>query len=377
MARREKISYSQLEDGRCPYRYKKFRIDKEYRKVTNPGMARGLFVHAVVNAYVRHCVEKKVDGDHEFMEKLFKEKFEAYHIPESDYQELYDQLMDFGAKNVSFDNVLDTEKHFEIEFDQGKFIEGYIDITRVYLFRGIAKKDNEPILHIIDYKNQANILPADQTLTMQLKIYTLACTLMYPNYQYYRRGIYYTKYNFLRYAEPEEDPTPIDQIKIEVQDTREMLVREWGKLKGAKEYPAITGDHCYQYDGCPILLDGKCPCLKDKFDGIEETVRKCFQLDTQLKDLKKKVKSYITANGNVTVDGKEVGFIEKDTEDYPFEGMLKICRDSGYSFDDKDFPKTFLNDFEKSIKGRITEHDIKKKMEKIVVNGKSTSFKLI
>lgn len=357
------ISHSQTEVGLCPHRYDEIYIKKNYPKATGLAVQLGGFEHQVVNKYVKECVTKKIDGDIEALEKIFAECWESYKLPELYYKELHEEMLAFGEKNINYDNVLDVEKEFNIEFDKGKFVKGYIDITRTYLFRGITKKHNEPILHIFDYKRQANILNQEDTLTDQFRIYTLACTLLYPGYKWYRRGIYYLKYGFIGCYENEDNPTPIADIMIEVEETRQMLIRDWKKLRQSKAYPCKQGDWCYRYNGCPILLADKCP-VQNKDKDIKDWVRTIWQLNIKVKQLKARVKSYITANGNIIVDEKEVGFMKSDSTTYKLIPVIDICRDAHITLiSDFDFSKTDMGKVLKDAKNKINFEDINKEFD--------------
>lgn len=357
------ISHSQLDVGKCPHRYDMVYIQKKYKAATGLGVQIGGFVHAIVKDYVKECVGKELDGDIEIMEKVFAKRWENYKLPEDYYKGLYDQMLGFGEKNINYDNVLDVEKEFMIEFDKGKFIKGYIDIVRTYLFRGIEKKHNEPYLCIIDYKNQANIIKQDEILTPQLKIYTLACMLLYPGYKWFRRGIYFTKYNFIRFYEDEDSPTSIADIKIEVEETREMLKREWKKLRESKEYPCKQGEWCYAYDGCPVLLDGKCP-VQDIDVSVEGWIRQVWKLNTILKSLKARIKSYITANGNIILDGNELGYVKKKSEEYKLVPVIDICKEVPIPLiNELNMGKTDMKSIIKEIEKKVNSPDILKKLE--------------
>lgn len=382
------LSHTQVEIGKCPHRYNEFYNKKLYRDIDTLPLKIGKFKHEFAKQYVDYCVSfeqqdgdeiiKGIDSDVDIMEKIFKELWPKYFIDEEHYKMIYEECLEFAMKPINYNSVLNTEKHFRVEFDTEKFFEGYIDINRIYKFRGIAKKDNDDILHTFDYKNQMNILKAEETLTTQLRLYTFANYHTLPKFKYYRRGIYYLKYNFIRCYESEDDPTPLSDIEIEVEETKAMLLREWDKLKIAKEFPAVTGDHCYQYQGCPILLAGKCPKIKKKdFESIDDMVRKVFQMDVQLKDLKKKAKAYIKENGNVTVDDKEVGWLPDDKESYPFEPAYDIAKDSKFDFSNENFPKTLMNKIIKHTETKLDATKLMKQIDKIRMDTKDTKFKIV
>ena len=372
------LSHTQIQTGLCPMRYDAMYNKGLYKDRESLPLSIGKFKHEFVQHYVNYCVEAEQDSDPDMMKEIFTKIWEKYYIPEENYQEIFNECLEFAEKNVSFQNVLDTEKRCRVEFAPGKFVEGIIDARRIYKFRGIAKKDNDDILHIIDYKNQANILKPEEILTPQMKIYTFLSFHDLPKFKYYRRLIYFLKYNFIRGHEDEDNPTPLIDIELEIEQTKEWLLREWDKLKDAKEYPAVTGPHCYAWEGCPLLKDGKCPKIKKKdFDSIDDMVRKVFQMDVQLKDLKKKAKAYIKENGNVTVDDKEVGFLPVDSENFPFEPAYDIAKDSKFDFSNENFPKTLMNKIIKHTETKLDASKLIRAIDKIRMDTKDTKFKIV
>lgn len=382
------ISHSRIQTGLCAHRYDQIYNKGLYKDRDTLTLRIGKFKHKFAQEYVNYCISYEyknergdicvgIESDIDIMKSIFKKYWPQYHIPEEHYQQIYNECLEFAMKPINFDNVLDTEKRFRIEFDSGKFVEGIMDIIRIYKFRGIPLKHNDEILHIFDYKNQANLLKSDEILTPQMRLYTFASYHFYPKFPYYRRGIYFLKYNTIRCFEEEDNPTPLMEIEIEVEETKQWLLREWEKLKEAKEYPAITGKHCYQWEGCPMLLDGTCPKIKKKdFIAIDDQVRKIFQMDLQLKDLKKKAKDYIDLNGNITVDGKEVGWIPDTKETYPFEQAYNLIKETDYDIAEEEFPKKVMNKFIKEVKNKADAKSILSNVEKIKEIEDDTKFTL-
>jgi hypothetical protein len=374
------LSHTQCQVGRCPKRYDMIYNKGEYKQLESLPLILGKFSHKFAEDYVNHCIKNKVDGDPEIMDTIFQKLWTEYKIPESEYKELYEECLIFAEKNVNIDSVLDTEKRFHVEFAPGKFVDGIRDLDRIYGFRGLKKKtEDNQILTIIDYKRTAKILKKEETLTDQLKIYTLSVYEDLPKFPYYRRAIYYLKYNIIVAYEDEDNPTPLQDIKIEVEETRDMLLRDWEKLKEAKEFPAIAGEWCYEYGGCPMLQDGSCPKIQKvvDFKDIEGTIRKALQMNTQLKELKKIIEAYIDSNGNVKVDGKEIGYEETEKITYDFEPAYNFCKELVYDLSKEKFPSTIMNKVIKEIFGKINEDDLKKAIDSFKTVTPSTKFKLI
>lgn len=371
------LSYSQIRDGLCPHRYKLIRIDKTIERPETIQLLKGKFNHAVANEYVTYCMRHQTDGDYDAMKKIFYENWQKFKIPELYYDELKNLMLTFGEKEVNFNNVIGTEIHFRVEVAPGVFIEGYIDIARTYKFRGLGMKGNDDILHLFDYKSTRQVKKPGEILTdFQLKIYTLAALLkLYPGYKYVRRGIYYLPYNCIVCYEDEDNPTSIEDALEEVEETRKMIIREFRKLKGAKSYPAVTGEHCYEYSGCPVLLAGKCPKIKDNVSNIEDTIRKAMQIKTQLSDITAFLKSYFKTNDKLIVDGKEIGYEKSTDEIYPFIDTYNFCNQVKYNLEHNEFPKTIINDVIKEIKSKVNSTELIEALDKIRIEIDSSVFK--
>ena len=370
------LSYSRTEVGKCPYRYKKQYIDNEYN-ATGIQLEKGKFVHELVAEYVRWCVNNKTDGDFESFNHIFERLWREYSLPEELHKELFEQMQDFGTKNVNFQNVLAVEKEYTVEFEPDRFIYGFIDIIRVYKPRG----GGEPIMAIIDYKNQANILKQEETLSPQLRIYTLAAMQLFPNFNKVKRGIYYTKYNFVRFYEDEGFETEGLDLKVEIDETRKMLNREWDKLIEGKEYNALQGDWCYQYGGCPIMLDGKCPYQnknsveKKAVDDIISFVRDTKQMVAVVNNNKKIIQSYVKQNGNIKMDGKEIGYTIDEDEKFMLKPVVDICDEFGVDISDLEFSKTAMNKVYKKAQQKLNYPDIDKKFSEYKKVTTKTKFK--
>ena len=259
------------------------------------------------------------------------------------------------------------KKGMNIKLEFGMFYYAIVDVLRKYYFDGIPLKDNDEILSIGDYKNTA-YMPRQQELTKQLRYYTFAVYHSFPSYEYYMRYIYYLKYNRSKCYEIDQDnPTPLLDIQDEVEDTRKMLIRDYKKIHMSKEFPSVVGEWCYTFLGCKILLDGKCPKIvdpKEKLD-MNKKVRSIYQLNTILKDLKKSVKEYVDQNGNIEVDGMEIGYNPDDSDLYYFEDGYEFCHKIGLDLDSEKFPSAIIGKAKKIIKDKFDGKNLKDELEEI------------
>jgi hypothetical protein len=209
-------------------------------------------------------------------------------------------------------------------------------------------------------------MPRSQDLTKQLRYYTFAAYNILPKYEYYMRGIYYLKYNRIKCYEVDQDtPTPLMDIMDEVEETKGMLKREWKKIYESEKFPAVPGEHCYMYMGCPILLDNQCPKIvdpKSKLD-INKKVRSIYQLNTMVKKYKKDVRDFVDLNGNIEVDGMEIGYEEDDTDFWYFEDGYEFCKKIELNLDNETFPSRIIGNAKKKIKDKFDGKKLRDELE--------------
>jgi len=368
------LSHSQIEHGRCLYRYLHGYINKEVELASGPGITKGSFIHQVVADYVKYCVTNKVQGDFEKFNEIFKARFKSFKVPEEYYKELWEQSMEFGAKSVHFENVLDIENKFKFEIDPGKIITGVIDITRLYHDENL----DEDVLNIIDYKNQANILKVDEIPTEQLRIYTIPIFLMYPGIKYFRRGIYYLKYNFIQ-----QEPEPVSRmdIAVEIDATKEMLLRQWDRIRNATSHPPQTGEHCFKYGGCVFLKNKECPKFNDinknKPTDIENKIRKCKEHKLLAKELEAEIKEGLKSEC-ITVDDKEVGYALTEETKYNLNQFVEFAKKYDIDLSELNVSKTQAEKLIKKFQRETANYDIDDfdgRVEKMQDTKKITKFK--
>ena len=78
------ISYSQIQNGRCLFKYKMVNLLGNV-KVVNDAMREGSFVHDVIYEYTRQCIEAGHESDAETMEKIFDAKFTSFKLDQKIY----------------------------------------------------------------------------------------------------------------------------------------------------------------------------------------------------------------------------------------------------------------------------------------------------
>jgi RecB family exonuclease len=325
LKKKDHISYNQIQNGRCLYRYKMINLTGKV-KVFNDAMKEGAFVHDVIYEYTRKCVEAGHESDFETISKIFDDKFNSFKIDESRYIPLRNSVMKFAESGVKFDKILDYEKRFEVSDGRWKFT-GVID--RVDTYRDYEDKS---VIEIIDYKNQRSIYTQEEVETdLQLRLYRyFACEHLYKGFDKIRVGIHHTQYDFVRWG----DMVNIEDLrKREFYDIETFIDRQWDRLilSGDDEYIPEPGKVCWEYGQCEVMKQGKCPAFKENkvCDSIEDKVRSIRQIDIERDRLLKSVKEEMRDSEIIEVDGIEVGFKASFSSKYNAVGFIQKSVDLG------------------------------------------------
>lgn len=377
LPRKDHISHSQMQNGRCLLLYRENNLLKNVYEESE-GLLLGRLVHLIAYAYVKHCVESKMDSDFELMNEIIDSEFKKSRVPEKFYVEVREQMLQFAERGVSFESIFDYEREFLINIrtdDDPIWIKGIMDRINSYMM------DNSSVLEIVDYKNQMNIATvADVEKNEQLQLYRyIACNFLFPGFKKVRVGLYHTRYNFMQWGKLKE----VDELFGEFESTYKSLERQWERLiKSPDEAYNIPepGPVCFENGGCPLLLAGKCPAYdKDSMhnpDDIQNKVRLLRKIDMDRKELLNEIKEYYKTAPNEEIDGGEVGFSPSETIKYDLELFLKIAEKNG-------IPKSMFllgkMEVEKAIKnyvgfGNLDEED-SQILEDARIVSQSTRFK--
>lgn len=380
MNKPDHISNSQINLCKCPYKYLKLRLEKSINE-DNIAMQRGAAVHEIIAKYTDWCVKNRTDGDAEELDRIIDSIFNKGKYPEEIYQEIRETIIKFGEREMLFKSILDYERMSKVKIGTDKFgkeIMLDVVIDRVNSYRG----DKGTVLEIIDYKNQMNILTkADVDKHEQLKIYKyVACKYLYKNYDYVRVGIYHTQYNFIRWGEMEK----VSDLAIEFDNTEKYLIRQWEWIINRTEYKPIMSEACWQYGMCPVMSAGKCPLwTKERTeamrisDKITDMIAAYRKLDSDSKELKKKISKHFETAMPEEIHGKLVGYQQSISTQYVVKQLLEYCKKYDINFDEMTISKTeaekIISQYKKPA--LMTEDELNeiKAMQKYKV---SSSFKI-
>jgi len=335
------LSYDRIDKAKCLYRYKKIRIDKDV-KVDTIQMKIGKAIHQIVHEYTKECVKQAIETDYEIMNQTIEKVFDDNGLPDECYTDIREVCLLFGESSLDYDHTLEWEKYFSIPLgndSKGKLIEvgGYIDRVNTRYWEDGA------CLEIIDYKTQRNIETQEQIASdPQLQLYRyIALKHLYQGFRWCRMGKYYLRYNFIRWDA--ESPIYVGDLRNNLDSINGWLKRQWERVFNSTNHPPDRGQHCWEYSGCPVMLENKCPLwdMKEvekfrKAKDIKNKVRLLRKLDLERK-LELKMLKTIIGERSIDVDGQQVGYeqhevlkmaLDKFTElELPTKGIKISNRD--------------------------------------------------
>lgn len=332
MQKPDHISYSQIQTGRCLFRYKKLVLEKAIKR-DSISMRLGKLVHKIIYLYSKQCIESRLEADYELMSGVIEAEFNDSKLPEEYYMQVRASCLRFGEHGFNYNTLLDYEKEFNIEIDKDIngtpiMIKGIID--RVNCF----DTPDGACLSIIDYKNQMNINTEQEVREhMQLNLYRyIVLYHLYKNEGFYlsRTGIYYIKWDFIRWA---GNMIHVNELADETEGIEKWLVRQWNRLILSEEYLPERGPHCFEYSGCPVLLEGQCPLWSDEEcermrSGriVSDKIRILRIQDFDRKTSLHEVKQLVELGESFEVDNVAVGFSAKKSCKYKLMDFIDFAK---------------------------------------------------
>lgn len=321
------ISYSQIQTGRCLYKYMQQKLKNKF-PVGNDAIKKGKFVHEVIYRYTDYCVKEHTEADYEKLNEIFESLFNKSGLPDSTYMEMRDIIYTFGEKEIEAEKINDYEKRETIEFEKGKKIVVILDRTNAY------RNERGSCMDILDFKNSM-VLPtkADVEKNLQLRIYRYAgINFLYPGFEEYRAGIHNTRYNFIRWTDYYK---PFD-LSIDFDNIKSYLSRQFDRLLKTDEYPPERCAACTEYGGCEIMNAGLCPLwtesevekLKKEMD-VKSRVQLYRYLKMQADNIRKELQIEFKVKEPENIDGGMVGYQGKKSFSYDLQKFVNYCEAGG------------------------------------------------
>ena len=313
LKKKEHISYSQIQTGRCKLRYKHLVLLKDIEEESEP-MRLGKVVHKIIAEYSRECIKNKLEADYELIEHVIENCFNESGLGEEHYKKVRATCIAFGERGFYYDTLLLYEQAFKFKVCDDRdgnpiIVKGIVDRVNVY------ETPNGACADIIDYKNQKNIMTEEQVWNHdQLNLYAYWFFMeAYRNGFYFgRTGIYHTAYNFTRWM---GDRKHVSDWSTSFDNTEKWLVRQWNRLILSDDFKPERGNWCFQYSGCPVMKEGKCPLWSEKEveqmrkgTMVADKVRVLRKFDFDRKVTLSSVKELFEIDETADVDGQAVGY---------------------------------------------------------------------
>ena len=115
----------------------------------------------------------------------------------------------------------------------------------------------------------------------------------------------------------------------------------------SETYEPTRSEACFEYSGCPVLLQGKCPLYAKKeteklvrSDSIEDRVNAYKKLEIDLKVLKSSITEYFKYHAIENINSKPVGYAPTFSYRYNLNKFMKYCMERKIPLGDLTLSKT-------------------------------------
>ena len=301
----------------CPFSWKCQEDDQIERE--NEALIRGQVVHACIEAYAKHCVEKNLETDFNYIEHIIKQVLDKWRLSFDVYDESLELLNEFANSRMFVPSrVVAVEREMEMKISVPPYkYRGRIDL-------GEYEKETKTLI-VTDYKTSKRVLTKKEVeKEISLAGYAL---LLIADLKLDVEHII-KRMDFVRYAH-------IIECECEVADlekTRDRIVRMANlmtKAESEKNFPATPGyfcDWCNYPEHCPYASQ------IEAIKGIEDARKvggDILVLEEQLKSKKAHLKSYCELAGDVDIHKVKFGFLPSDTKIWDKKKTVDFLIDRG------------------------------------------------
>lgn len=325
---KDHISYSQIRTGKCKLRYKHLALLRDIPEESVP-MKLGRLVHEIIAEYSKECIKQRLEADYQLIDSIIDKKFSESGLDEEYFQKIRQSCVMFGERGFNYNTLLLYEKRFEFSLGDDENgnpmkVTGIVDRVNVYETPDGASAD------IIDYKNQRNILTEEAVQNheqLNLYAYWFFMHEYYNGFYIGRTGIYHVPYNYTRWS---GKPQHVSDWSDTFTNVEKWLERQWKRLILDTTYEPERGPWCFEYSGCPVMKENKCPLwteaeverMRDS-KMVLDKVRSLRATDYSRKIQVSEVKELFEGEDNIEVDDQEVGYVAKMGYKYDLLGFMK------------------------------------------------------
>lgn len=291
------FSHTQLEEFRCPLRWKRRRIDREPEPVSD-ALLKGRLAHDVVAAYLRHLLEHRLETDVTAIDEIAKRSFfeptQPHGLPFSEFQEILRMAKAFAGRFVfDYRTTVEIEQPWALELGDNAYFWVILDLLQIDGVRAI----------ITDFKTDWHVrAQTDLEHDSQLHTYCWAVHREFPHITEFTVRLDFLRHGVVREAE----------FNLEVVDEADTMIRaSVAAIQREKLFQPNPGKHC---GFCPYVASCEYPGSVPNLTVIAtpEQARaiaaKVIVLEEQVKRLKNALKDWSTHWGPVEAEGIVFGY---------------------------------------------------------------------
>lgn len=329
-----RVSYSRAQlFEKCPARFHAEHVDGDGVKaraafrVQPIYLTLGVFLHEVLDRYVKHLVATKQTSDWAQMEVIFDAAWagpERAGIPEEMYDDakaiitnamegyVFERIEDVIASELPV--AVDREWN-RVNFDSKQaWLRARIDLVMV----------DGPTLVIRDFKSGRRIDDAENH--MQLKLYARLARVVWPAATEIRGELFYGVNRVFKQKTMEEADFVAAQRWIEAISARIQ------SAAAKKRWPATPGRACLDcpiFDRCPSRAINASVVPPTTLPEAEELLSQLVLIERSRKDILAKLKTWVEANGALVVNGMMADFATSAVMEYPIDKLKPLLEAHG------------------------------------------------
>lgn len=304
-----------------------FRYDREIPSMKNDHMKIGIAVHNALEQFVKRMMNKKSfpdATDYDFAVKTFMNSATEEGLENmSFYEDGKRMVIEFIDRFDPSEEVIDVEQRFRLETADGVPIVGAIDKV---------VKVNDDTIAIIDYKTARNAMtPWDLQDDVQLSMYDLAATILYPEYKNRLLFLDYVRINkrVSTYRTDEDRETFnefLNSTWLQMQKLKEEEVKGrlnslcgWCDYKSyCPAYAAFMKSKATEMTPLPDMEDG------EFLEHWEDVATKKSILENRQRELKMIATKKFMEGHDIAANGKELYSTQASRTNYNIEKIVEI-----------------------------------------------------
>jgi len=335
-------SYTKLDTyAGCPLRFKRKYIEK-LPEALSEALERGIAVHEIVAAYVKHCLENGVQTDLDYLRSV------------QGTDEVMEILETYASTHLIEPGDYTIEEMWKVPLGPWTFW-GKVD----------QLKADDGAVVITDLKTDHKIRSqTDIDKDPQLRTYAWMASLKYPLAQEFHCAIDFVRYGVTRETTYTREDMPAIEKRISSQ------IEEIEADRKYEAVPGLTCGYCSYTDRCPAVTHGGGIEVIASADDAGRAAAELIALKARVKSIEDLLKPWTSTNGAIEVNGMEAGFFKTESFEYPDLDELAEAL-YGAGFDPTGFLKADTTKLKAAAKKDPT---LAKSLEVIAIDKSTTRF---